>query len=115
MSKTAHTPGPWEGQGEDGTWLQDHDWSANNDSASRTMFVPIHADGKVVALVVREDWDDDQIEADACLIASAPDLLQELKNIANADTAEWDDPSEYEAWAKSRARFAIAKALGEQS
>ena len=37
------------------------------------------------------------------------DLLQELRNIANADTAEWDDRTEFEAWAKSRARAAIAK------
>ncbi len=44
---------------------------------------------------------------------AAPDLLQELKNIANADTAEWDDPTEFEAWAKNRARAAIAKATGE--
>ena len=50
---------------------------------------------------------------DELLIAAAPDLLQELKNIANADTAEWDDPTEFEAWAKNRARAAIAKATGE--
>jgi hypothetical protein len=34
---------------------------------------------------------------------------QELKNIANADTIAWDDPTEYEAWAKSRARWALGK------
>ena len=49
-------------------------------------------------------------EANARLIAAAPDLLQELKNIANANTVEWDDPTEFEAWAKNRARAAIAKA-----
>ena len=49
------------------------------------------------------------------LVAAAPDLLQELKNIANADTVEWDDPTEFEAWAKNRARAAIAKATGEQA
>lgn len=52
-----------------------------------------------------------QRESDMALIAAAPDLLQELRNIANADTAEWDDRSEFEAWAKNRARFAIAKAV----
>lgn len=36
-------------------------------------------------------------------------MRQELKNIANADTIEWDDPTEYEAWAKSRARWALGK------
>jgi hypothetical protein len=34
---------------------------------------------------------------------------QELKNIANANTVEWDDPTQYEAWAKSRARWALGK------
>lgn len=35
--------------------------------------------------------------------------MQELKNIANADTVAWDDPTQYEAWAKSRARFTLGK------
>jgi hypothetical protein len=37
------------------------------------------------------------------------ELLQELRYIANADTVEWDDPTDFEAWAKNRARAAIAK------
>ena len=36
-------------------------------------------------------------------------MQQELKNIANADTVEWDDPTQYEAWAKSRARHTLAQ------
>jgi molybdenum cofactor biosynthesis enzyme MoaA len=36
-------------------------------------------------------------------------MRQELKNIANADTVEWDDPTQYEAWAKSRARHTLGK------
>lgn len=36
-------------------------------------------------------------------------MRQELKNIANADTIEWDDPTQYEAWAKSRARHTLAQ------
>jgi hypothetical protein len=40
---------------------------------------------------------------------------QELKNIANADTIAWDDPTEYEAWAKSRARWALGKVGKEKS
>jgi hypothetical protein len=39
-------------------------------------------------------------------------LLQELRTIANADTVEWDDPAEFEAWAKNRARAAIEKVEG---
>jgi hypothetical protein len=40
-------------------------------------------------------------------------LRQELKNIANADTVAWDDPTEFEPWAKNRARHALA-ALAKQ-
>jgi len=66
-----------------------------------------------IALVHHQAQDRSALEtkANARLIAAAPDLLQELRNIANADTSEWDDRSEFEAWAKNRARFAIAKAV----
>jgi uncharacterized membrane protein YccC len=43
------------------------------------------------------------------LLAQLEIATQELKNIANADTVAWDDPTEYEAWAKSRARWALGK------
>ncbi|SDH11523.1 hypothetical protein SAMN05216466_107152 [Paraburkholderia phenazinium] len=43
------------------------------------------------------------------LLAQLEIATQELKNIANADTIEWDDPTQYEAWAKSRARWALGK------
>lgn len=36
-------------------------------------------------------------------------LEQELRNIANADTIAWDDPTQFEAWAKSRARWTLEK------
>jgi hypothetical protein len=36
-------------------------------------------------------------------------MRQELKNIAIADTTDWHDPGQYEAWAKSRARWALGK------
>ena len=45
--------------------------------------------------------------------ACGPELLAALQNIANSDTVEWDDRTEFEAWAKSGARAAIAKATGE--
>jgi len=51
--------------------------------------------------------------ANAHLIAAAPDLLQELKNIANACYREWDNPDDFQAWAQSRAKFAIAKVEGK--
>ena len=35
-------------------------------------------------------------------------LEQTLREIANADTVEWDDPTEFEAWSKSRARHTLS-------
>lgn len=51
-------------------------------------------------------------EANLKLIVAAPDLLQELRNIADAKPDTWDDPSDFRAWAQSRARHAISKLLG---
>ena len=48
----------------------------------------------------------DLIERQAARIAI---LEQTLREIANADTVEWDDPTEFEAWAKSRARCTLGK------
>ncbi|NPT59036.1 hypothetical protein [Paraburkholderia elongata] len=39
-------------------------------------------------------------------------LEQTLREIANADTAEWDDPGEFEGWAKGRARGALGDREG---
>ena len=95
--KAQHTPGPWkhEGQG-DITGLE-------NDGDIK---------GAVDVCCVYLRTLPGRHDANAILIAAAPDLLQELRNIANADTAEWDDKTEFEAWAKNRARAAIAKATG---
>lgn len=50
------------------------------------------------------------------LHAENAELIQELRNIASADWRKWDEemrtPDEFVDWAKSRARFAIAKAEG---
>lgn len=86
-----YTPGPWVYSFES----EDPDWA-----------IVTTVGGSVIANVNA----DHRLAANVALIASAPDLLQELRNIANADTAEWDDKSEFEVWAKSRASAAIAKA-----
>jgi hypothetical protein len=51
----------------------------------------------------------DAADALAALQAENASLRQTLREIANADTVAWDDPTEYEAWAKSRARWALGK------
>lgn len=64
-------------------------------------------DGYIIAKLEGPD-----AEANAKLIAAAPALLQELQNIANAKPSTWDDPTDFQGWAQSRARFAISKVLG---
>ncbi|MGF6764013.1 hypothetical protein P3T24_004344 [Paraburkholderia sp. GAS33] len=41
------------------------------------------------------------------LRADAHALRQELRNMANAETHDWDDPTQFAAWAKSRARHTL--------
>lgn len=54
---------------------------------------------------------------DLILMASAPDLLAELENIANANPRLWDVEvrDQFQQWAQSRARAAIAKATGSKA
>ncbi len=51
----------------------------------------------------KEDAKDDEIKR----------LTNELRYIANADVASWDDPSEFRAWAQNRARAAITNSKDE--
>lgn len=69
--------------------------------------------GGRVATVPYKCGFEDRTKRRASLIAAAPDLYRELENISKAATIDWDDPLEFEAWAKSRARFAMARARGE--
>ena len=39
-------------------------------------------------------------------------LLQELRNIAQANPRFWDNPSDFQGWAQSRARHAISQVEG---
>lgn len=45
---------------------------------------------------------------------AAAALLQELRNIATARPWGWNDPTDFTAWAQSRARYAIRQATGEE-
>ena len=82
---TDHTPGPWTPMGlDDGTWI----------IGRGPNFVPPFA------------WATE--EADARLIAAAPDLLAALERIAT----EGHEPERLGFQAKAIARAAIAKAKG---
>ena len=110
--ETKHTPGPWALETVPTTCGVCHKVGPfpGKRPVDKPRYACLYAD-----YPSKGNQPDDELEANARLIAAAPDLLQELKNIANADTVEWDDPTEFEAWAKNRARAAIAKATGEQA
>lgn len=87
----SHTPGPW--------WLSDHDWYVR---ATCNQGVNWR-----VAEVIEVLPEDEQAEANAFLIAAAPEMLEALQNIEN------DDGSIPEhAW--QMIQNAIAKATGEE-
>mgnify|MGYP000864524239 CR=1 FL=1 len=52
---------------------------------------------------------------DGMLFSSALELLEELQHIANADPSNWYEEArdQFQQWAQSRARAAIAKAEGK--
>ncbi len=101
MSK--HTPGPWRiKQSDSGHW-----------------FVVSGGTGNPIAQTLRKVWRTED-EANARLIAAAPDLLAALEKLAQyADTCELflreTHPGKADALGKrvSCARAAIAKAKGE--
>ncbi|MGX0136326.1 hypothetical protein [Cupriavidus metallidurans] len=80
MTAIQHTPGPWTAREANGRFI-DTEWTADNPEHGLTQFAPIHANGVVIALVVRTDWNDAQLEADAQLLAAAPKLLAALREL----------------------------------
>lgn len=73
-----HTTGPWAAQDEAGQYLADHPWRVDNDQARATTSVPVHKDGRVIAIIVCEGWAEEELIANANLISAAPDLLEAL-------------------------------------
>ena len=112
MSET-HTPGPWK--------ADKHAYMvfAENPYKRDDMHVADirgwgHLTGKGGGCAMPDDKAEAIQRANANLIAAAPDLLAELRYIANANPHEWHEEtrSDFQAWAQNRARAAIAKAEG---
>ena len=104
---SGHTPGPWVGM-VNGKFDSDHDWCAEDTKAESSEYAPIWAGGKVIALVVNSGnfcglKAHPSIEANAALIAAAPDLLEALQELHAK-------PEHTSSWLKASA--AIAKATG---
>lgn len=108
------TPGPWFGM-INGRFA-DTEWIAENDEAQVSASAPItDNEGVTVALVVSEKWSDDELDANARLIAAAPELLEALETIAGLYDHEASSGENsmklYDA--RSIALAVIAKARGE--
>lgn len=114
MSEFKGTPGPWTAKDENGMYLCDHEWHTESDSASLTCSAPIHANGEVVAIAVTEGWREAKIDANARLIAAAPDLLEALQEIVGFVDREGPASQEWKAISESceKANAVIAKATG---
>jgi len=67
-----HTPGPWVNGLES-------DWSIDTDSSNAFCHVGPEGGDPVAIVVTTCSWDDDELEANARLIAAAPELLEALK------------------------------------
>ena len=102
------TPGPWVGINKrTKKYGSFHGWSADNELASSTMSAPINAGRETIALVVTTDWERrDEHDANARLIAAAPELLATLQEVVRISDHKHD------AW--NAAKAAIAKATGHE-
>ena len=103
-TKPAHTPGPWGV-----VTTTDRFGGVNSDIA-----VTVGGELRFIATVGHaydQDWrQDSQIEADAFLLAAAPDLLEALRYLAEDNDVDWRDSK-----AKRLALHALAKAEGRES
>ncbi len=106
MSAPKHTPGPWV------VCEQEDDFGAFTVFPESMLVDEVIAAKDWDRFVVRAGLDHPEFEANARLIASAPDLLEALRNLADLyDTDEGcRSLPEYIA-----ARAAIAKATGGES
>lgn len=100
--KTAHTPGPWK--------------PVYNDDGTEYNLAIVKDDEVMpeIAIIRTEFVSHDQAEADAALIAAAPDLLEALREVVHA----WEDDSATDLEIRMEAMMecvyaAIARARGE--
>ena len=93
--KAAHTPGPW---------------NCNRSSASGYDIVCSENSPTDVCVISRRDKTTGEIDANARLIASAPDLIEALRAVVATEIYLPDHPQRQAAYRNARA--AIAKAEG---
>ncbi len=100
MSKTRHTPGPWQHIGGDG---RKERWIGDKDAVTLC-----------VVESARYRYDPDELEANARLIAAAPEMLEALKwCVETFDGLAAVYPSLDNERGFARAKAVIKKAKGE--
>ncbi len=80
MSKAKFTKGSWVGF-NNGKWSDCGAWSVDNDEASSYSNVAVNVEDVTICLVVSDSWNDEEIEANAHLIAAAPDMYATLNEV----------------------------------
>jgi hypothetical protein len=116
--KQGHTPGPWriDVNGSE-------DWSVDYDGPSSTYMTICGARPQPVCFAVEPSayGNDEEVEANARLIAAAPDLLAALISARDAlhqHYVDWDGEPEDAVplqLARSKCEAAISRATGEDS
>ena len=89
------TKGPWIGKA-DGRWFDPGKWNVDRDDLAGFIFTAVGSQQGIVALVVGGDEGDSPSdaasEANAHLIAAAPDLYEALNNLLEATDARGNLP-----------------------
>ena len=119
MSK--HTPGPWKivwGDVGDDEFLM-----AAREIVAPDGFCPVSIEGGIFPYEPSRSFDSAEIEANASLIAAAPEMLEALEmvqEVIDLGNASGDSAEAFAAWAKAHekmvqvVRCASKKARGEE-
>ena len=79
MSESKFTKGSWVGF-NNGEWSDCGAWSVDNDEASSYSNVAVNVGNVTICLVVSDSLDDEEMEANAHLIAAAPEMYELLED-----------------------------------
>lgn len=106
MPSSKHTPGPWEiSPNPLGDATRRFIWPEDTENGP---VGPCSDTGRCIA-IINPRGDVATLEANARLIAAAPDLLAALQKILTAPASQFANPQQFIMWAELVSREAIAK------